>query len=204
MSEEARNQSETLGLQGLLDDLCLFFLHALEGALAVLIWHARTSLHVARAQMTSSTPDLALTDVLQHICGATKKDRSNLCCTDHHAYDVAQSWIPICSRCTVDHSCRAFCTVGTGAGVVRAAGQICKRDWQLGQLVLSQGGILSLLNGATANSSTSSLSALNITIPANLTNSAAVQQIAQVSGGEIESSEIRCFPCPRNCKSTRD
>ena len=67
MSDEARTELACCackGLKRLLVDSCLFFLNPLKGALAVLIWHACTSLHVARAQMTSSTPDLASTDGL--------------------------------------------------------------------------------------------------------------------------------------------
>ena len=55
----------------------------------------------------------------------------------------------------------------------------------LGNLCSSQAGILSFLQGATANQSGASLANLNISIPANLTNSAAVQEIAQVSKTNI-------------------
>lgn len=57
----------------------------------------------------------------------------------------------------------------------------------LGNLCSSQAGILSLLQGATGNQSAAnaaSVASLNITIPANLSNSNATQQIAQVRASE--------------------
>ena len=56
----------------------------------------------------------------------------------------------------------------------------------LGNLCSSQAGLLSFLNGATANQTGASLASLNISIPADLANSNAVQQIAQVSPSGIE------------------
>ena len=63
----------------------------------------------------------------------------------------------------------------------------------LGNLCSSQAGILSFLQGATANQSGASLANLNISIPANLTNSAAVQEIAQVS--KIQHVSAFCLTC---------
>ena len=60
-----------------------------------------------------------------------------------------------------------------------------------GKLCSSQAGILRFLEGATSNQAASTLSALNITIPSNLSNSAALQQIAQVSA--TMASSTRCL-----------
>lgn len=63
----------------------------------------------------------------------------------------------------------------------------------LGNLCSSQAGILSFLQGATANQSGASLANLNISIPTNLTNSAAVQEIAQVS--KVHRVGASCLTC---------
>ena len=57
----------------------------------------------------------------------------------------------------------------------------------LGSLCSSQAGLLNFLQGATANQSTASLASLNISVPANLTNSAALQEIAQNSASTFSS-----------------
>jgi len=57
----------------------------------------------------------------------------------------------------------------------------------LGNLCSSQAGILSLLQGATGNQSAANaatVASLNVTIPANLSNSNATQQIAQVRASQ--------------------
>ena len=58
--------------------------------------------------------------------------------------------------------------VSTSANVIGSLGNLCS----------SQAGILTALQNVAANQDTAGL---NVTIPANLTNSAAVSQIAQVS-----------------------
>lgn len=74
-------------------------------------------------------------------------------------------------------------TVSTVATSVNTTGS-------LGSLCSSQTGLLSLLQGATANSTllgySDSLANLNITIPTNLSNANALQEIAQVSANYIE------------------
>jgi len=74
-------------------------------------------------------------------------------------------------------------TVSTVATSVNTTGS-------LGNLCSSQTGLLSLLQGATANSTllgySDSLANLNITIPTNLSNANALQEIAQVSANYIE------------------
>lgn len=74
-------------------------------------------------------------------------------------------------------------TVSTVATSVNTTGS-------LGSLCSSQTGLLSLLQGATANSSllgySDSLANLNITIPTNLSSANALQEIAQVSANYIE------------------
>lgn len=69
-----------------------------------------------------------------------------------------------------------------------------------GNLCSSQAGILRFLEGATSNQTASTLSALNITIPSNLSNSAALQQIAQVSA--IMASFTRCLDSLTYCGVT--
>jgi len=57
----------------------------------------------------------------------------------------------------------------------------------LGNLCSSQAGILNLLQGATGNQSAANaatVASLNVTIPANLSNSNATQQIAQVRASQ--------------------
>jgi len=75
-------------------------------------------------------------------------------------------------------------TVSTVATSVNTTGS-------LGNLCSSQTGLLSLLQGATANSTllgySNSLANLNITIPTNLSNANALQEIAQVSANYAES-----------------
>ncbi|KAL0038112.1 hypothetical protein WJX79_003329 [Trebouxia sp. C0005] len=69
----------------------------------------------------------------------------------------------------------------------------------LGNLCSSQAGLLSLLQGATANSTllgySDSLASLNITIPTNLSNSNALQEIAQIAWEYIS------YPLPVLAKS---
>lgn len=67
----------------------------------------------------------------------------------------------------------------------------------LGYLCSSQAGILSFLQGATANLTGASLTDLNISIPADLANSAATAQIAQVIADLLQCfmSAFRWPPC---------
>lgn len=69
--------------------------------------------------------------------------------------------------------------------IVSTIAQSVNTTGSLGNLCSSQAGLLSLLQGATANSTllgySDSLASLNITIPTNLSNSNALQEIAQVS-----------------------
>ena len=63
----------------------------------------------------------------------------------------------------------------------------------LGNLCSSQAGILSLLQSTTGNQSAANaatVASLNVTIPANLSNSNAVQQIAQVCASEHDHCEV--------------
>ena len=61
----------------------------------------------------------------------------------------------------------------------------------VGNLCSSQAGILSFLEGATANQTGASLANLNISVPVGLANGAALPQIAQVGAPTVD--DCACF-----------